>query len=122
MVCLATRGAARGKRFVPCGFFCRARKNFSGSANRFGAAEPLWPKMETIWKGPDMLYVKNLPAWERWGRGLIGLGLVAFGVATQWGRVAGWALVATGAVTLLTGFIGFCPMCAMVGRKPHTGS
>ena len=90
--------------------------------NRFGVVEPLWPEMDTIRKGQDMLYVKNLPTWERWGRGLGGLGLVVFGVATQWGSVVGWALVATGAVMLLTAFVGFCPMCAMVGRKPHTES
>ena len=27
-----------------------------------------------------MLYFKNLPTWERWGRGLIGVGLVVLGV------------------------------------------
>lgn len=64
-----------------------------------------------------MLYAKNLPAWERWGRSLIGLGMVAFGVTAQWGTLAGWLLIAAGATTVLTGFIGFCPMCAMVGRK-----
>jgi hypothetical protein len=68
-----------------------------------------------------MLYVKNLPAWERWGRGLAGLGVAAFGVATQWGTFAGWALIGAGVVALLTASVGFCPMCAMVGRKPLTG-
>jgi hypothetical protein len=73
-----------------------------------------------------MLYVKNLPAWERWGRGLAGLalavfGLAAFGVAAQWGTIAGWALTGAGAIALLTGFVGFCPMCDMVGRKLRAG-
>jgi len=73
-----------------------------------------------------MLYVKNLPAWERFGRGLGGLGLVAlglaiFGVAAQWGTLARWTLIGAGVIALLTGFVGFCPMCAMVGRKPPTG-
>jgi len=67
-----------------------------------------------------MLYVKNLPAWERWGRGLAGLGLAALGVATQRGTLAGWALIGAGVIALLTGFVGFCPMCAMVGRKSLT--
>jgi hypothetical protein len=65
-----------------------------------------------------MLYVRNLPAWERWGRGLAGLGLAVFGVVAQWGTLAGWALIGAGVIALLTGFVGFCPMCAMVGRKP----
>jgi hypothetical protein len=77
--------------------------------------------MYGIQKGSDMLYVKNLPAWERWGRGLAGLCLVAFGGAMQWGTFAGWALIGAGVVTLLTAFVGFCPMCAMVGRKPLAG-
>jgi hypothetical protein len=73
-----------------------------------------------------MLYVKNLPAWERWGRGLAGLGLMVFGLvalggAAQWGTFAGWALIGAGTAALLTAFVGFCPMCAMVGRKPPTG-
>ena len=67
-----------------------------------------------------MLDVKNLPAWERWLRGLIGLGLAALGATMDWGTLAGWLLIATGAAALLTGFVGFCPMCALVGRKPRT--
>ncbi|WP_158813764.1 DUF2892 domain-containing protein [Methylocapsa sp. S129] len=66
-----------------------------------------------------MIYIKNLPVWERWGRSLSGLGLAAFGLTAQWNSLAGWILVGIGAVALLTGFVGFCPMCAMVGRKPQ---
>jgi hypothetical protein len=106
--------------------FFYPHKKISRAMNRFGAVEPLWPEMDTIRKGQGMLYVKNLPAWERWGRGLAGLGLVvsglaAFGVAAQWGTLAGWSLIGTGVIALLTAFVGFCPMCAMVGRKPLTG-
>jgi hypothetical protein len=35
-----------------------------------------------------MLHAKNLLAWERWGRGLIGVGLVVLGVTAQWGTLA----------------------------------
>jgi len=31
--------------------------------------------------------------------------------------VIGYAIAGIGVVTLLTGFVGFCPMCAMVGRQ-----
>jgi hypothetical protein len=27
-----------------------------------------------------------------------------------------------GAITLLSGFVGFCPMCALVGRNLQAGS
>jgi hypothetical protein len=29
----------------------------------------------------------------------------------------GYAIAAGGVIAILTGFFGFCPMCAMVGRK-----
>lgn len=64
-----------------------------------------------------MHYRKNLPMWERWGRGLIGAGLMLLGVTMQWATLAGWVVAGLGAITLLSGFIGFCPMCALIGRK-----
>ena len=33
------------------------------------------------------------------------------------GTTAGYLIAGTGAVAILTGFFGFCPMCAMVGRR-----
>ena len=66
-----------------------------------------------------MLYRKNLPAWERTTRvvggiAMMGCGLLAPGLV---GSLAGMLVAAAGAMTLLTGFIGFCPACAMVGRR-----
>lgn len=60
-------------------------------------------------------FAKNLPGWERALRALLGMAAV----------VTGWVLgapyrelgVAAAAGLLLTGLVGFCPMCAMVGRK-----
>ena len=68
-----------------------------------------------------MLYHQNLPMWERGGRGLIGVGLVVLGVTAQWATVAGWLLAGSGAITLLSGFVGFCPRCALVGRTRQAG-
>jgi hypothetical protein len=46
---------------------------------------------------------------------LMGLcGLLGPGLA---GTPVGLIIVAAGGMTLLTGFFGFCPACAMVGRK-----
>jgi DUF2892 family protein len=67
-----------------------------------------------------MLYAKNLPTWERWGRGLIGAGLV-LGATAQWATLTGWVLAGLGAITLLSAFFGFCPMCALAGRKLRAG-
>ncbi|MES2402418.1 MAG: DUF2892 domain-containing protein [Pseudomonadota bacterium] len=69
-----------------------------------------------------MLYAKNVPAWERALRIIMGLMALGF-AAMNWGGSA-WAVGAgiMGAVLSMTGLIGFCPMCAMVGRKLDKGA
>ena len=68
-----------------------------------------------------MLYQKNLPTWERLLRVCMGALVAAAGLdlppagPTQWGALAG------GIVFALTGFVGFCPMCALAGRKRERG-
>ena len=65
-------------------------------------------KMEVI-----MLYQKNVPNWERVLR------VVVAGIGAAYVYQAGFGWIATLAVASfsLSGFFGFCPMCAMVGRK-----
>lgn len=63
-----------------------------------------------------MFYVKNVPSWERVARVVIGLAVVYAGfvlLGGMWGTVV--ALSAAGIVA--SGLVGFCPMCAMVGRR-----
>lgn len=63
-----------------------------------------------------MFYVKNVPTWERVARVVIGLAVVYAGfvlLGGVWGTVV--ALSAAGIVA--SGLVGFCPMCAMVGRR-----
>ena len=68
-----------------------------------------------------MFYRKNLPGWERAMRAVGGVVMIAYGLlgpaAGMPGTMAGYLIAGTGAVAVLTGFVGFCPMCAMVGRK-----
>lgn len=66
-----------------------------------------------------MFYAKNLPVWERTARVLAGSIMMACGFVLQGlaGTPLGYAVMAAGAGALLTGFVGFCPACAMVGRK-----
>ncbi len=64
-----------------------------------------------------MLYVKNVANWERVIRLIAGVLALVF-AAMNWGSSAlavGAGVV--GAILALTGLVGFCPMCAMVGRK-----
>ena len=64
-----------------------------------------------------MLYVKNVPGWERAVRVAMGIGLVAAAVAHFGPTPTGWGVGAMGAMAAMSGLLGFCPACAMVGRK-----
>ena len=64
-----------------------------------------------------MFYSKNGPTWERIVRVVMGaIGLVY--AVMNWG-VSGLAvgLGVMGAMLAISGLVGFCPMCALVGRK-----
>lgn len=68
-----------------------------------------------------MLYRKNMGSKESWAR-VIGSALIVACSLTQIGTMLlGLVLAASGALTALTGLIGFCPACAMAGRKPLEG-
>ena len=64
-----------------------------------------------------MFYRKNLPGWERAMRAIGGVVIIAYGLLGMPGTMAGYLIAGTGVVAALTGFFGFCPMCAMVGRR-----
>lgn len=71
-----------------------------------------------------MLFLKrNLPNWERALRVLAGLGLVgaALGAVGGLGVLTAGPLkfvaLASAATLILTAFVGFCPACALVGRR-----
>lgn len=65
---------------------------------------------------------RNLPGWERGTR--IALAAVVAGAATT-GSAMGlvtslvaWAAGAVALTLLATAVVGFCPACAMLGRRP----
>ena len=63
-----------------------------------------------------MIYRRNLPGWERAGR-LLGAAGMAF-CAWQLRAGPGGLVFAIAAVTTaLTSVFGFCPMCALAGRR-----
>jgi hypothetical protein len=64
-----------------------------------------------------MFYARNLPGWERVVRTIGGVGMIGYGLIGLSGTIAGYLIAGCGAVAIATGFFGFCPMCAMVGRK-----
>lgn len=67
-------------------------------------------------KGLSMWYVKNVPTGERVLRVLCGAAGVAASLAWLPGPWA-WMGAASAVGLVLSGLVGFCPACAMVGRK-----
>lgn len=65
-----------------------------------------------------MFYRKNVGPKERWARGLTGAVMVACGLLGLGATPLGLLVACAGVVTVVTGLVGFCPACAMVGRKP----
>jgi hypothetical protein len=64
-----------------------------------------------------MFYVKNVPPMERALRILMGVAAIAAAVAYFGATPVGWGVGAMGAMAAMTGLLGFCPACALVGRK-----
>jgi hypothetical protein len=61
-------------------------------------------------------YIKNVPPWKR----LLRLVAAAVGVVvglTMMAEPWSWVTAASAVGFGLTGLVGFCPMCAMVGRR-----
>ncbi|MES2938742.1 MAG: DUF2892 domain-containing protein [Pseudomonadota bacterium] len=68
-----------------------------------------------------MWYRKNMGPKERMLRLAAGGAAVAIGF-TQFGFTPlGWLLAGSGVAGVLTGMVGFCPACALAGRKPVEG-
>lgn len=63
-----------------------------------------------------MLYRKNIYRWEQWSRVVAGGGMIVFGLAFAGGAL-GYVVAVAGAMLAVTGFVGWCPACAMVGRR-----
>jgi hypothetical protein len=63
-----------------------------------------------------MVYLKNVPTAERALRVVLGAAVAGAGVVMV-GGAAGWLIAASAAGLVLTGLVGFCPACALVGRK-----
>ncbi len=61
-------------------------------------------------------YVKNVPGWERALRVVLGLAVAGFAMFSFAGTT-GWLLAASAVGIALSGLVGFCPMCALVGRR-----
>jgi hypothetical protein len=68
-----------------------------------------------------VIYRKNVGRAERVLRAVAGVGLVGYAVLQAGLTPLGIGLALAGMVAVLTGMVGFCPACAMVGRRPVDG-
>ena len=64
-----------------------------------------------------MFYQKNLPGWERALRTVAAAAMIACGLIGLPGLAIGYLIAAAGVYTGVTGLFGFCPACAMAGRR-----
>jgi hypothetical protein len=66
-----------------------------------------------------VFYLKrNVPGWERAVRVALGVAVAGMAASFAPSPVGMWIGIAGGLMFAVTGLVGFCPMCAMVGRKP----
>jgi uncharacterized membrane protein HdeD (DUF308 family) len=64
--------------------------------------------------------MKNEASWDRIVRVVAGVGLVGFGIgvfASPWS----WLAAVVGAVLLVTGIVGFCPLYALLHLRTNGG-
>jgi hypothetical protein len=62
-------------------------------------------------------FKRNLPHWERALRIGGGALLTYFALNGYTQGIMTWLAYATAVTMVLTAFVGFCPACAMVGRR-----
>jgi hypothetical protein len=68
-----------------------------------------------------MFYRKNVGTMERIARAIAGVLMIACAFTAFAQSPLKWVLLGSGIVTILTGAVGFCPACAMVGRRGSEG-
>jgi Protein of unknown function (DUF2892) len=92
-------------------------KFFSTLPNRFVDCGPLTSE-PSYRRGRNMMfYRKNVPGTERVIRLVAGVAMIACGLLGLKGLPIGYVIACVGVVSLLTGFVGYCPACAVAGRK-----
>ncbi len=65
-----------------------------------------------------MFYPKNVPSWERAIRIIFGIVLIGFALIQQpFGLLGVILLIVASISAIATGFVGWCPACALIGRK-----
>jgi len=64
-----------------------------------------------------MLYRKNIYTWEQIVRIVLSLAVVAYALVSMPAGLLSYGIALSAGGFALTGVFGWCPACAMVGRK-----
>lgn len=64
-----------------------------------------------------MSFKRNIPGWERAVRAALGIGLLAVVWIMPLTGLVGWVVGLSGAGMMLSSMVGFCPACALAGRR-----
>ena len=64
-----------------------------------------------------MFYRKNVGEREQIVRLVGGAVMLLSGLLLLPGQLTGYLIATAGGMTMITGLVGFCPACAMLGRK-----
>lgn len=64
-----------------------------------------------------MSFKRNIPGWERAVRAALGIGLLALVWIIPLTGLVGWAVGLGGGGMALSAVMGFCPACALAGRR-----
>jgi hypothetical protein len=65
----------------------------------------------------SMIFKRNVPGWERGLRAACGIVLLVVAAMMSLAGWPLWAVLAGGAGLLVSALAGFCPACALAGRR-----
>lgn len=68
-------------------------------------------------EAPFMTFKRNIPGWERAVRAALGVGLLAVVWIVPLTGLVGWVVGLSGGGMALSAAMGFCPACALAGRR-----
>lgn len=60
---------------------------------------------------------RNIPGWERALRAALGIALLALVWIVPLAGLLAWVVGLSGAGMMLSALMGFCPACALAGRR-----
>jgi hypothetical protein len=64
-----------------------------------------------------MVFKRNVPGWERLLRAALGIVLLLAAFAVPMQAWLAWVLSGSGIGALASALMGFCPACALAGRR-----